>query len=577
MARKSRKAIAAESEIASVASCRAAIYVRLSVEDKQSGTASIETQQLIIAQFLERNPDIGVYHNYIDNGATGTNFRRPGFQQMLSDIEAGLVNCVIVKDLSRLGRNTIDTGYYIEQYFRIRKIRFIAVNENYDTFARQDGSADILIPLRNMINEAYSLDIGRKIRASQRQMMKDGKYVGARPPYGYLKASDDCHRLVIDPATAPVVRQIFEWASEGAGLNTIAVRLNEAGYQTPSHYKYGLGLVSGKMLGNGMWQTRVVSALLRNEIYTGDMVQGRSKTIDHKQIAMPPDEWIVVRGTHEAIVSHALFATVQRILEETSQKSKTHPTKPYTPNIFKGKIFCASCGGGLHRQKHPRKKGPDRYEFHCLTRSRVNHSACPGVMIYEDKLLSAITDILLENLDVVLGRYALCIEASPEREACCAEMKEKIAVKQRERTRLFELNRSLYENLTLGAIDKDDYFLLRERYTAQISQADDEIQRFNEGLARLDEQLKRYRSLKKEAWSVRKDRVLTAELIDRLIERIEVASDKHRIQSYAWQSYARRIANAWRLVMLYDPSDAGGRAVYWHLCYWKARRAGSRR
>ena len=527
MARKSRKAIAAAPETESVASCRAAIYVRLSVEDKQSGTASIETQQLIIAQFLERNPDIGVYHTYIDNGATGTNFQRPGFQQMLSDIEAGLVNCVIVKDLSRLGRNTIDTGYYIEQYFRVRKIRFIAVNENYDTFARQDGSADILIPLRNMINEAYSLDIGRKIRASQRQMMKDGKYVGARPPYGYLKASDDCHRLVIDPATAPVVRQIFEWASEGAGLNTIAVRLNEAGYQTPSHYKYGLGLVSGKMLGNGMWQTRVVSALLRNEIYTGDMVQGRSKTVDHKQIAVSRDEWTVVRGTHDAIVSHELFDTVQRFLNETAQCSKAHPKTSYTPNILKGRVFCAACGGILNRHKNLRKKGPDRYDFYCLTRSRVNHDACQGVTIYEDLLLNAVTDILLENLDTALGRYALSLEAAPEQEARHAELRDKIAAKQQEQEKIRGLNRGLYENLTLGIIDRDDYFSLRERYTAQIAQTDDELRQLNEGLALMDEQLKQYQSLKKDARSIRKDKALTAELIDRLIERIEVAPDKH--------------------------------------------------
>ena len=527
MARKSRKAIAAESETENVASCHAAIYVRLSVEDKQSGTASIETQQLIIAQFLERNPDIGVYHTYIDNGATGTNFQRPGFQQMLSDIEAGLVNCVIVKDLSRLGRNTIDTGYYIEQYFRIRKIRFIAVNENYDTFAQQDGSADILIPLRNMINEAYSLDIGRKIKASQRQMMKDGKYVGARPPYGYLKASDDCHRLVIDPATAPVVRQIFEWASEGAGLNTIAVRLNEAGYQTPSHYKYGLGLVSGKMLGNGMWQTRVVSALLRNEIYTGDMVQGRSKTVDHKQIAVSRDEWTVVRGTHDAIVSRELFDTVQRFLNETAQCSKAHPKTSYTPNILKGRVFCAACGGILNRHKNLRKKGPDRYDFYCLTRSRVNHDACQGVTIYEDLLLNAVTDILLENLDTALGRYALSLEAAPEQEARHAELRDKIAAKQQEQEKIRGLNRGLYENLTLGIIDRDDYFSLRERYTAQIAQTDDELRQLNEGLALMDEQLKQYQSLKKDARSIRKDKALTAELIDRLIERIEVAPDKH--------------------------------------------------
>ena len=211
------------------AACRAAIYVRLSVEDTHTHSVSIETQQMIIARYLEQYPEISVYDTYIDNGATGTNFHRPGFQQMLSDIEAGHVNCVIVKDLSRLGRNTIDTGYYIEQYFRIRNIRFIAVNENFDTAAPEDAHSGIIIPLRNMINEAYALDIGRKIRAQQRQAMKDGKFIGARTPYGYLKAEDDCHQLIIDPVAAVVVQRMFRWASEGAGLNTIAVRLNEAG------------------------------------------------------------------------------------------------------------------------------------------------------------------------------------------------------------------------------------------------------------------------------------------------------------------------------------------------------------
>ena len=228
MARKSRKETAAVAVQEADAACRAAIYVRLSVEDTHTHSVSIETQQMIIARYLEQYPEISVYDTYIDNGATGTNFHRPGFQQMLSDIEAGHVNCVIVKDLSRLGRNTIDTGYYIEQYFRIRNIRFIAVNENFDTAAPEDAHSGIIIPLRNMINEAYALDIGRKIRAQQRQAMKDGKFIGARTPYGYLKAEDDCHQLIIDPVAAVVVQRMFRWASEGAGLNTIAVRLNEA-------------------------------------------------------------------------------------------------------------------------------------------------------------------------------------------------------------------------------------------------------------------------------------------------------------------------------------------------------------
>ena len=537
MARKSRKTTtpAAVSEIE--ATCRAAIYVRLSVEDKQSGTASIETQQLIIAQFLERHPEITVYHTYIDNGATGTNFHRPGFQQMLSDIEAGLVNCVIVKDLSRLGRNTIDTGYYIETYFPQRGVRFIAVNENYDTANPDDAGFGILIPLRNMINEAYALDIGRKIKASQRQLMKDGKYIGARTPYGYLKAEDDCHQLIIDPVTAPVVRQIFGWAYEGAGLNTIAVRLNEAGITAPSHYKRDMGEIThDNLIGSGKWQTFTVTKILHSEVYTGDLVQGHTKIIDHKQVKAGPENLTVVRGTHEAIISRELFDAVQKILEATAQASKARTVRPYTANILKGKVFCAHCDKSLHRQRCVRKKTADRYIFHCLTNSRTAHGACPGVFIYEEELLEALTGTILDNLDAVLGKYALCMEAPEQQRKTREELEQKIVCKKLEQTRLGDLSRGLYENLTLGVIGKDEYFSLRERYDAQLAQINEDLEQLEKGLAAIEAQIKKIQTVRRDAQSIRKDRALTAELVDRLIERIDITTEKHISVDLKFQS-----------------------------------------
>ena len=527
MARKSRKDTVSASVPEVNENCRAAIYIRLSVEDKHTRTVSIETQQLIIAQFLERNPEISVYHTYIDNGATGTNFQRPGFQRMLSDIEAGFVNCVIVKDLSRLGRNTIDTGYYIETWFPQRNIRFIAVNENYDTANPDDTAYGILIPLRNMINEAYALDIARKIKACQRQMMKDGKYIGGRTPYGYLKAKDDCHKLVVDPVTAPVVRQMFQWAYEGAGLNTIVLRLNEAGIMTPSHYKFSIGeICNEKQLGSGKWQTFTVTKILRSEIYTGDLVQGHTTIIDHKQVPAGPENLIVVRDTHEAIVSRELFDTVQKKLDETAKENKSRKATPYTANILKGKVFCACCGGGLHRQRCQRKKTADRYVFHCLTNSRIEHGACPGVFIYEEALMETLTGIILDNLDAVLGKYALCLEAPATQREVREELGQKIVCKKQEQARLRDRARSLYESLTLGEIDKDDYFSLRERYDSRLAQMTEDLQQLEKGLAAIDAQIKEAQKLRRDAESIRKDRALTAELIDRLIERITVTPEK---------------------------------------------------
>ena len=537
MARKSRKNITPPPVQETEAICRAAIYVRLSVEEKQSRTASIETQQLIIAQFLDRHPEITAYHTYIDNGATGTNFHRPGFQQMLSDIEAGLVNCVIVKDLSRLGRNTIDTGYYIETYFPQRGVRFIAVNENYDTADPDDAGFGILIPLRNMINEAYALDIGRKIKASQRQLMKDGKFIGARTPYGYLKAEDDCHQLIIDPVTAPVVRQIFQWAYEGAGLNTIAVRLNEAGITAPSHYKRDLGEIThDNLIGSGRWQTFTVTKILHSEVYTGDLVQGHTKIIDHKQVPAGPENLTVVRDTHEAIVSRELFDAVQKILEATAQASKAKTVRPYTANILKGKVFCAHCDRSLHRQRCVRKKTADRYIFHCLTNTRTAHGACPGVFIYEEELMEALTGTILDNLDVVLGKYALSMEIPEQQRRDREELEQKIVCKKQERTRLSDLSRGLYENLTLGIIGRDEYFSLRERYDAQLAQLSEDLEQLEKGLAALEAQIKKIQAVRRDAQSIRKDRVLTAELIDRLIERIDITTEKHIAVTFKFQS-----------------------------------------
>ena len=537
MARKSRKESAQVMVQETVSTCRAGIYVRLSVEDSHTHSASIETQQMIIAQFLERNPDIQVYDTYIDNGTSGTTFHRPAFQKMLSDIEAGLVNCVIVKDLSRLGRNTIDTGYYIEQYFRLRNIRFIAVNENFDTFAPEDAHAGIIIPLRNMINEAYALDIGRKIKAQQRQAMKDGKFIGSRTPYGYLKAPDDCHQLIIDPVAAPVVQKMFQWASEGIGLNTITVRLNEAGYLPPSHYKNTQGIIThDNLMGNGNWNTRTVARILHAQVYTGDLVQGRTKKIDHRQVETSEMEWTVVHDTHEAIISHELFETVQKKMGETAQHCKEREVQAYSPNILKGKIFCAHCGGSLHRHRNIRKKTADVYNYYCLTNSRVGKKRCPGVLIREEILLDSLADMLQNALETALGSYALSLVELPQQAAERTNLKEKISSRKQEIQRLNGLIRSLYENLIQGILSKEEYITYKGKYESRIQQLTEEVAHLEKGLKALDKQIAQYRSLKRDSDDLRENRELTAALIDRLIDRIEITKDKQITVHYRFEN-----------------------------------------
>lgn len=537
MARKSRKETVPVVVPETDETCRAAIYVRLSVEDKHTHTVSIETQQLIIAAFLERNPEISVFDTYIDNGVSGRTFHRPAFQQMLSDIEADHVNCVIVKDLSRLGRNSIDTGYYIEQYFRLRNIRFISVTENYDSSA-PDAHSGILIPLRNMINEAYALDIGRKIKAQQRQAMKDGKYVGGRTPYGYIKAPDDCHQLIVDHVASVVVQRIFQWASEGVGLNTIVLRLNEAGCVTPSHHKQTQGIISNEnLIGNGRWQTWTVNKILRSPVYTGDLVQGVSKTVDHRQVKADADEWTVVCNTHEAIISHELFDRVQKILDETAEKHKGKETKAYTPNILKGRIFCSECGGNLHRQRNIRKKSDDVYLYHCITRSRVGTHACTHIKsIREDELLGVIADMLQQELDTALGTYSLSLIEDTHQLTERNEIQNKITIRRQEIERLRGFVRSLYENFIQDVLSADEYFAYKQKYESKIETLSEEIVQLDNGLKTVEKQIEQYREMKRDAASLREDRELTAALIDRLIDRIEVTEDNQITVRYRFQS-----------------------------------------
>lgn len=388
-----------------------------------------------------------------------------------------------------------------------------------------------------MINEAYALDIAKKIKAQQRQAMKDGKYVGGRTPYGYLKAPDDCHQLIVDPVAAEVVKTMFQWAAEGDGLNTIAVRLNEAGVLAPSHYKKRLGEITHEnLIGNGNWQTRTVAKILRAGVYAGDLVQGVSKVIDHKQVRASADEWTVVRDTHEAIVSRELFDAVQKVLDCAAQQAKDREIHSWSPNLLRGKIFCVHCGHSLHRQKCVRKKTPDVYVYHCISNNRIKKGACPGVFIDEMNLLDALADILQEQLDTTLGQYSLSPENLSKEAKEQKSIQDKIASRKQEIQQLRTYQRGLYEGLIQNHLSQDEYFALKDKYEAKIEAVSKEIEQLKAGLAIIARQLEQYKMLSQDAQHIKEDRHLTAALIDRLIERVEVSREKQITVHFRFQS-----------------------------------------
>lgn len=521
MARKSRKNTSTEPVYA--AAVNTALYIRLSVEDGKGRSNSIESQQLILNDYLLDKPEFRVCDTYIDNGMTGTNYDRPGFQRMLSDIENGKINCVIVKDLSRLGRNAIDTGYYIEQYFVQHKIRFIAVNDLFDTADESHSQNGIILPLKNMVNEAYALDIGNKIRAQAHQAMLDGDFIGARAPFGYKKAPDNCHKLIIDEETAPTVRQIFEWFSEGIGHNPIAVMLNDMHIETSSVHKSKTSEQGKHYKRTKNWTAYSVAHILDNPVYIGDMVQGKYKTVEHIQHRVTnPDEYIVVHNTHEPIISREMFERVQKMRVAVREEYKSKPIDHYTENIFKGKIFCPHCGKPLHRVRKKRREKPDIYYLHCLSPSRVSKAACVGVNIDESIVIAYVSAEIKKKLSALGRSFSRTVKSD---NAVSALKKEKTS-KQREFERVQGLIKGLYESLVGGVISGEDYEEFKIGYARQAEGLKQEINQLNDEINRLESEQKQRDEIEGIADSFKSNKQLTADLIASLIERIEISHER---------------------------------------------------
>lgn len=522
MARKSRKNIPEVVPVHNDLFINTALYIRLSVEDGKKRSNSIENQQLIIDDYISDKPEFKVYDTYIDNGLTGATFDRPSFQRMLADIEAGYINCVIVKDLSRLGRNAIDTGYYIEQYFPKNKVRFIAVTDSFDT-ANPSRSSGIMLPLKNMINEAYAIDIGRKIRAQAHQDMLDGNFVGARAPFGYRKDPNNCHKLLIDEATAPIVRQIFEWSAAGIGVNVIAIKLNELHTVTSSEYKRSTTEPNKRYKQSSHWNSFTVQHILDNPVYTGDMVQGKSKTIErHKQIAVSPDEYIIVRGTHEPIVSREMFEKAKQLREAVREEYKQKSVDPYTENIFKGKIFCAHCGKPLHRCRKKCKTRLDTYSFYCLANSRIAKGVCVGARIYENEVIEAVASGIRD----IVGKYAYSSAECSSVKRQKAQLTKSISEYQSELEKVLSFVRSLYENFVEGIISNDEYISFKSDYSEKAANLKEKIATAKKELSQIEDTLQKRELVAKSTKAFMKNGKLTAELISLFVKRIEVTHDK---------------------------------------------------
>lgn len=458
---------------------------------------------------------------------------------MLDDVERGRVNCVVVKDLSRLGRNAIDSGYYIEKYFPAHQVRFIAVNDQYDSENKENSGSHQIVPLKNMINEAYAADISKKVKAQQRQAMQDGEFVGAHPPFGYRKAPDNCHKLLVNEDTAPIVRQIFEWTADGVPLSEVVKRLNRNGFPSPSHYLMQIGLITNKQpTGSGKWQTWTVAKILKDAVYMGDMVQGKTKKVGHKQVPTDRADWIVVRGTHKPLISRELYETVQAIRERAASKYFATEKIPYTENILKGRIFCGCCGKKLHRQR-----SHGIYGYRCITNERTGVTVCQRGVSYlsEKQLFDAILTIIRKHAEVVIGTQVRLKQQDHKISTKRARMTAEISRLQQETERNRVFLTSLYENFVTGILTGAEYHEMKAGYTAKIEEAVLRVQKLQTEQKALETQMERCTDMAGRLAAVSTDTALSALLVDQLIERIIVNSAEDIQVKFKFESGFERL------------------------------------
>ena len=471
---------------------KAALYIRLSREDGDKVESnSITSQREILKEYLKLHPDIELHDFYIDDGWSGTNFDRPGFIRMMEDIYSGDVNCVIVKDLSRFGRNYTDAGNYLDNIFVRLHIRFIALNNGIDTATNNMNAATrcITVGVQNVINESLAATTSVNVRGTLNVNREQGKFIGSFASYGYMKDPNDHHKLIIDPETAPVVRMIFEKFIDGCSIIGIAKDLNEMGIPNPTAYKKLKGFnykhPAGKKL-DGLWPDSSVRRILRNEMYVGNMVQGKNTTISYKIKqcrAIPKEDWIIVEGTHEAIVDRETFDKAQSLFNQFIRKA---PQKSEV-DLFSGFVRCADCLRAMNKKTNSHPYGTYHY-YRCGTSRKMKKSSCTNHTIRIDKMELAVLASIQGMIDsaVEMDKLIKRINSSPVKKKESSHICSAIDTHTAELEKLKGMIIDLYPDWKSGIISKEEYFTLKEQLTEKTTS----LEKALENLKRTNEEFK---------------------------------------------------------------------------------------
>lgn len=451
---------------------QAAKYIRLSYsDDKSVESDSISNQRNFIDDFISRNPDIQAVSEKIDDGYSGVVFDRPAFQEMLQDAKEGKINCIIVKDLSRLGREYIETGRFLRKVFPAYGVRFIAINDNIDT-ANETSGDDLHVSVKNIMNDAYCRDISIKTRTSLDIKRKTGDFVGAFTIYGYVKSQINKNKLEVDPSAALIVKEIYRMRLEGTSALGIATHLNSLCIPSPLAYKKNNGLpyASGGYadITDCQWSATTVIRILQDETYTGVLVQGKQGTPHFKLRELqdkPESEWIRVEDTHEAIISKYDFNLVQSI-RQLDTRTSPNKGKVY---LFSGMLICGSCGGRMTRKTN-RRDGKEYIYYYCPT-GKKNGCLTP-TMVKENELINCVRDSLKKHIDTVVSLGTMIANSDHERinQELVAGYSAQIIENERRLSQIEDFKSKLYENLVGEILSREEFVSFKNRYNIEIEQ-----------------------------------------------------------------------------------------------------------
>lgn len=479
MARKSKYGVTdAEGNV--VKKWMAGLYIRLSREDGDKDESdSVSNQRMLLREYSAKLPDVEVADYFIDDGWTGTNFERPGFIRLMEQIKAGSLNCVIVKDLSRFGRNYIEVGNYLEQIFPFMGVRFISIADSLDSYGNPGQMNTILVPFKNLINDEYCRDISNKVRSSLDSRRRSGKFIGSFSAYGYVKDPDNKGELLVDETVAPIVKNIYEWFLDGLGAITIAKKLNNMGIPSPSEYKKMCGLhykvSDSSVKGPVMWGYSAVKRILQNRMYCGDLVQGVMRVTSYKVKKLqrvPEDEWMVCENHHEGIVDRETFDKVQRIFDTDTRMTQEQGRI----TMLGGFMRCADCGRAMNRHKNVHSYGTYHY-FVCSTYKKVSKNVCSRHSIRADYVENAVLEAIQAQvaMAVKIDEVFQELEKNEKTKTNTVMLDGLLTGKEREIEKLSRIKEDLYMDWKSNILSKEEFISMKQRYTEDIERMQDEV------------------------------------------------------------------------------------------------------